>query len=274
MQDPEDEDSFISTKTFPPFNPFTRDSMVAQLKLKSGSNEPLIVHLFVPLCDNINQGIVPVNASLGNGQNLKTNLYWGARYGIKSFLMNDKGWKFISSETNLNDTILERLILTQTFYKTTVILIADAYNGAKMKACLTDFLNSVAQIKTDSLKLPDSTTIHAAGAADLIVFNGHNGLMDTYLDTVINQTEIKRDVAVIGCASYIYFYERLNYAGGYPLITTEQVMAPEAYCLSALIEHWAQFESGEKIEAQVALAYSTYQKCSLNGAKNIFKTGW
>jgi len=34
--------------------------------------------VFVALADNFNQGIVPVSAKLGNGDNPKTNLYWGA----------------------------------------------------------------------------------------------------------------------------------------------------------------------------------------------------
>ncbi len=33
------------------------------------------IHVFVALCDNQNQGIVPVPASLGNGQDPKSNLY-------------------------------------------------------------------------------------------------------------------------------------------------------------------------------------------------------
>ncbi|MGC6431949.1 MAG: hypothetical protein ACON5F_12965 [Jejuia sp.] len=36
------------------------------------------IHVYVALCDNINQGIVPVPAKLGNGQDPKNNLYWGA----------------------------------------------------------------------------------------------------------------------------------------------------------------------------------------------------
>lgn len=43
------------------------------------------IHVFVALCDNANQGIVPVPESLGNGQDPKSNLYWGAIYGLKSY---------------------------------------------------------------------------------------------------------------------------------------------------------------------------------------------
>src|SRR5262245_25297618 len=47
-----------------------------------------VIHVFVALADNVNQGIVPVSASLGNGDNPTTNLYWGAAFGIRSFFSN------------------------------------------------------------------------------------------------------------------------------------------------------------------------------------------
>jgi len=36
------------------------------------------VHVFVALCDNEFQGIVPVLLTLGNGKDPTRNLYWGA----------------------------------------------------------------------------------------------------------------------------------------------------------------------------------------------------
>jgi hypothetical protein len=50
-----------------------------------------VIHVFVALCDNVNQGIVPVSAALGNGDNPHTNLYWGAAFGVKTFLQTKPG---------------------------------------------------------------------------------------------------------------------------------------------------------------------------------------
>ena len=44
------------------------------------------IHIFVALCDNKYQGIVPVPAKIGNGQEPNANLYWGCGYGIDSWL--------------------------------------------------------------------------------------------------------------------------------------------------------------------------------------------
>src|SRR5215510_12112818 len=52
---------------------------------KAAVNSVPVIHVFVALADNVNQGIVPVSASLGNGDNAKTNLYWGAAFGVRTF---------------------------------------------------------------------------------------------------------------------------------------------------------------------------------------------
>jgi hypothetical protein len=51
----------------------------------SAQEAPRVVHAFVALCDNKHQGIVPVPAILGNDDDPKNNLYWGAMYGVKTF---------------------------------------------------------------------------------------------------------------------------------------------------------------------------------------------
>ena len=257
----------------PIFIPFSRDSIKLILENKIRNHQPLIVHVFVPLCDNEHQGIVPVNSDLGNGFNLKTNLYWGARYGFKSFFLKDNSWKFVASFNKQNDTILERIVFNKLIGGANVYLIADAYRGDRMKNCLRDFMNSIAQINYDSVQINDSIYLKIGSGSDLMIFNGHNGLMDTNLEIVVNQTQIKKDAAVIGCISYNYFYERLNYAGGFPILTTNSFMAPEAYCAEALITAWAQNKSGDEIVEEVANAYATYQKCGMKGARTLFKTG-
>lgn len=51
------------------------ESLQSRLNELQESDEPVVVHAVVALCDNENQGIVPVPASLGDGQSPRTNLY-------------------------------------------------------------------------------------------------------------------------------------------------------------------------------------------------------
>src|SRR5205823_14928971 len=69
-----------------------------------------IVHVFVALADNVNQGIVPVPAKLGNGEDPEHNLYWGSAFGVKTFFSRSADWKLISFGTQPKHEILERCV--------------------------------------------------------------------------------------------------------------------------------------------------------------------
>ena len=68
-----------------------------------------VVHVFVSLADNQYQGIVPIPAKLGDGDNPAQNLYWGAAYGMKHFFTKKaEAWENIGCLNSPYDTVLER----------------------------------------------------------------------------------------------------------------------------------------------------------------------
>src|SRR6267142_392851 len=99
-----------------------------------------VIHVFVALCDNVNQGIVPVSASLGNGDNPATNLYWGAAFGVKTFFAKSKVWELVAEIQNPSAAILDRLIFKEK--NADVFMIADAYRGKEISQAIWDFLEA------------------------------------------------------------------------------------------------------------------------------------
>src|SRR5262249_55809842 len=59
-------------------------------------NSGKLIHVLVALCDNERQGIVPVPARIGDGDDPANNLYWGARFGVKTFFKRANDWKSIA----------------------------------------------------------------------------------------------------------------------------------------------------------------------------------
>ena len=51
-------------------------------------------------------------------------------------------------------------------------------------------------------------------------------------------------------------------------------MAPEAYTLKAAIDGWIKKETDIEIRERAAQAYHKYQKCGINGARNLIVTGF
>ncbi len=63
--------------------------------LEAHPSAPRVVHIIVALADNTYQGIVPVARAIGNGDDYERNLYWGAGYGVRTFLKRSPEWKVI-----------------------------------------------------------------------------------------------------------------------------------------------------------------------------------
>ena len=69
---------------------------------------PKQVRVFVGLCDNKTQGIVPVGRAIGNGDDPDGNLYWGCADGFGTFFRRSSQWKVTKSEKNVSPVILGR----------------------------------------------------------------------------------------------------------------------------------------------------------------------
>lgn len=233
-----------------------------------------IVHVFVALCDNTHQGIIPVPAALGNGQDPVNNLYWGALYGVKTFFRKSTHWRPIKIVKTLKRTeILDCLC----YRYGDVYLVAEAYDGAAMQQTLVDFFQAAAGQGDLEITIQENqihTILHAAGQSDLICFVGHNGLMDLRLGALPppGNGAQPEGAVVLACKSHSYFSPILLKLGCKPLIATSGFMAPEAYSLEAIVRNWADTKPIVEIHQAAAKAYAKYQRnCSISAAKRLFR---
>ena len=231
---------------------------------------PRVVHVLVALCDNEAQGIVPVPPALGNGQNPEANLYWGAKYGVKTFFRKQREWVLLEDVKDPAPGILERLVFRHA--STNVFLVADAYDGAKIKETTSDFLLYASGGGKHSITAKGAS-VPVGGNAALVVYIGHNGLMDFSLAEFPQAADaVTRDAAAFACMTDRYFAEPLRQAGAKPLLLTTNFMCPEAYSLHALLASWMRGDTAAKLRESVAQAYSTYQKCGIGGSRRLFVT--
>jgi hypothetical protein len=255
----------------PARTPTTTNAPKVQIE-KAAVNSIPVIHVFVALADNVNQGIVPISATLGNGDNAATNLYWGAAFGIRTFFSKNKDWQLLSVTPNPTTTILERCIFKHRHAST--LLVADAYRGKEISQTIWDFLEAAAGKPGEKLKVGD-VEFHTGGSADLVAYIGHNGLMDFNLRShPKHRDERERRAIILACASKQYFSTALEQSGATPLLWTTNLMAPEAYVLSAALDGWLKKESDEQIRLRAAGAYDQYQHCGPKAARALFATGW
>lgn len=229
------------------------------------------IHVFVALCDNKYQGIVPVPKTIGNGQDPDNNLYWGCANGIRSYFKKSKEWKLLKTQ-KLDKIRMERLVfkhISKNYY-----LVADAYDGQYIKKTTTDFLYSAAGQLKDTIKI-NKTTIGINGNAKMVAYIGHDGLMDFQLNENFSNTDGKqRDAIILACISKKYFAPHLTQAKANPLLWTTGLMAPEAYTLHDALSSDIAGGTADQIRTKGAMAYTKFQKCSLKASKNLLVTGY
>lgn len=254
--------------------PFERDSIELNLNRKILAGDTLVVHVLVPLCDNFFQGIVPTTPSLGDGFNLKSNLYWATRHGLKRYFAENSKWNTLANISEGNDTILERVSFYRQFENSAkVILICDAYRGDRMAECLRDYFLFLAGKKSDSL-VTRMSEIPCGESADLIVFNGHNGMYEAPPDSIFATQKRQKDAVVIACGSYWNYTPFIENTNCYPLVTTTQSMYPGATVIDKIIEQWAMLKSAESIRYAAACGYNEMKNCGVENVDPMFYSGW
>jgi hypothetical protein len=244
----------------------------------SEEREPLVAHVVVALCDNIHQRIVPVPIQLGRGNQPKSNLYWGAMYGVKGFFSRQKHWQPIHVNKPLREHVLDQVAystkVNRKGQETTLIVYAEAWRGSKIKHAIQHYLESLAGQHPETLEIQFQNTTRSIGIAsqaNLISYIGHNGLMDFDLKTPEGKESPGLPSITLACKSEEYFrphFQALNTQG---LITTTGLMAPEAYTLEAALIKWAEGKNTESVHEASAAAYADYQKANIQWARRLFK---
>jgi hypothetical protein len=209
------------------------------------------VRAFVALCDNKSQGIVPVPARIGNGDDPETNLYWGCDDGLGAYFPHRAHWRVAKREKSIAPHLLRRLTLQHT--SVGIELVASAYRGSQMSRCLQDFERAA-----------------ACGKYDLVAFLGHNGLMDAPLAPPVRVAGNRTEVVALCCLSERYFAARLRALGCRPLLMTTQLMYPGSFLLDAAIKCWREGGSRKEIRLAAARAYARNQRISVRAASGIF----
>jgi hypothetical protein len=255
-----------------PVVPVSEDAVKPAQVVKKIKNEARVIHVLVALCDNENQGIVPVPAFLGDGEDAQKNLYWGAAFGVKTFFSKSASWTKVAEIKDPKENVLQRIVFKHKLQN--VYLVADAYRGSRMKETIGDFFAAVSGAKLENAAA-GQTTLQILGSADLVAFVGHNGLMDFKpASDPVKKDDDPRDAIILACASRQYFAEALKKTSAAPLLWTSNLMAPEAYILHDALEGWVRRETAQQIQTRAAAAYAKYQKISRKSAQKLLVTGW
>jgi hypothetical protein len=247
-----------------------------RIRADIAAGRPVVAHVIVALCDNLHQGIVPVPKTIGNGQDPRSNLYWGAGYGVRSYFSRKAGYSL--RQLAFSGQVLDRIVLTRDLQSSghpfKLVVIAEAWDGSAIAGAIDRFLRLAAGHDPERIELPSGSgaAIAAGGDAAIIAFVGHNGLMDFPAPShpQARPGALPRSSIVLACASKPYFSELIRAGGSHPLLLTTGLMAPEAYSLEEALHTFAAGGSPMDVRHAAAGIYDRVQHCGLSGALRLF----
>ncbi|MBI5368355.1 MAG: hypothetical protein HZA54_15070 [Planctomycetes bacterium] len=251
-----------------------------RLDADARAGRPLVAHVVVALCDNVNQGIVRVPAALGNGQDPASNLYWGALYGVKTYFAKAR-WERLAVAGPLPDGVLERVVLHRAIARSggasaPCYVVAEAWDGRRIRDAIGRFLRlaSGADAETVDVTAADGRkfALTAGGASQVFAYVGHDGLMEFPAPEPPAPPAggPARSAIVLACSSRSYFGAPVARAGAHALLFTTGFMAPEAYTLDAALGKFFGGGTPAEVREAAAGAYASYQKCGLGAARKLF----
>lgn len=240
-----------------------------------GQSPRRVIHLFVALADNEHQSIARVPPAIGNGDDADHNLYWGCDEGVRGvFGARLSGWTLAANTAHPSSATLERRVYHDAAHD--AWLVADAYRGLEIRRAIEDFLHAAAGREPQTLRIATGgrdLELGIAGAAQLVAYIGHNGLMDFKLDAaLLPRGDSDKPAIILCCKSAAYFAEPMQAAGARPLLLTTQLMYPGAFILKAALAGWLRGEPGAAIIDRAAQAYSENQRISFRSARGVFTT--
>jgi hypothetical protein len=233
--------------------------LLALLLTATAVAEPARIHVFVALADNASEGIIPVPAKIGDGNDPKGNLYRGCSEALPPVFKESRDWRLVSTAAGPKANILERVVFVHRSGKYEVI--ADAYRGSAIMECTTDFFAALAS-DAPVERVP------------LVAYIGHDGLMDFALPEVATAKRGPgREVIALCCKSRDYFGPHLRAVNAKPVLLTTQLMYPGGFLLRAALDGWIAGETPAQIRQRAATAYARNQKISVKAAAGVFAKG-
>ena len=215
-------------------------AMFAALLASAWAQGPTVryMHVFVALADNAHQGIVPVAAVLGNGEDAERNLYWGSAYGVKTFFSRSPDWTRVrlprrKAENRDSGTLrLHPPCGECGSHCGCLSRIGNPEGHRRFSRRRVGRCGDLPQVTIQGTSRPEMR-----GAANLVAYIGHDGLMDFQLGPLPwKKQEFHPQAIVLACASKQYFGDVLRASGAFPLLWTTNLMAPEAYTLKSALD--------------------------------------
>ncbi len=243
--------------------------------LKQG--KPLVVTVYVALCDNASQGIVRTkNPRICQGDHPERNLYWASSGGLMGHLRTQP-WKRVLYRPSATDKIAITGVWTRRFRpggalakrgvsgRFPVYVVGLGYRGTEIHGAMVDYLKAVSGDRPEIIDIDGQTTIQFGGGAHIVGYVGHDYFMDvrdeaSLLSHTRGQTTLHKGVFGLACHSDNYFRPAIQRRTNHILALNTQLTFPSAFTVLGIIRAVAAGKDHRGIHREAARAFAKGQR--------------
>ncbi len=262
------------------------DRIAADLKAK----KPIVATVYVALCDNDSQGIIPVkNKKICMGDVPEKNLYWATSGGLKGHA-KVRRWKKVVYETRPDDTLAVRAVWKKRMVPggelrargvrgaVEVYLVGLAYRGIKIRDAMADYLKAVNRDAGTDLLLPSGKRLTYGGESHVIGFIGHDYFMDEpdvpgLLAETRGDSAIAKGVFGLSCMSDDFFRPGIQRRNTHILALNVHFTFPSAFTVMGILRGIVAGKDHRGIHREAARAFAEGQKKSVGTMRRALSFG-
>jgi hypothetical protein len=238
----------------------------------------LRVHVYVALCDNDSQGIVPVkNRSICDGEAPEQNIYWRSSGGIASYLSKQR-YRQLEYTLLPDGPIAIRAryakelpagaaLRARGVARVPVELTALAYRGAQIGPAMFDFVRAVHEAPAV-----------ASDAPHMVGYIGHDYFLDDYDPLELKRaragsSRVEQAVFALSCLGQRYIRPAIERPNAHILVLNRGLTYPGAWTVGGLIAGLARGDSHAAIHRLAARAFADGMKKPYSTMLRAFAPG-
>lgn len=237
------------------------------------STKTFVVQVLVPLCSNrqINCG----GSWAGHPGGLRTNIYWGAIFGARTFLERpEMQWERVDvskpASPLLEQAVFRRFVpgaAWQTEGDVEVLVVLQAVHGALIHHAVNTFWEVA--LAGGEVSFRDGAR-ERREPVSVAAYAGHNRLMDGLRLPPKPASLHPVPSFVLACMSDKWFGSPLRDAGSPTLVTSRGYMAPEGYVIDAVVKAMAENRTADDVRSAAVEATRKWQRIPRAHADAVF----
>jgi hypothetical protein len=238
-----------------------------------GRDKPLVATVYVALCDNDSQGIVPTkNRSICNGRRPEANMYWATCGGLKGYLKQD-GWKRVATVEQPREGVAFEVVwrkrfkargeLRQRGFKGSfdVFLVGVVFWGDHINEANLEYLRAVNRDAPRIIHIDGHGDLKCGGASHLVGYIGHDYFFDVgdpieLIGPTRGDSELHKGSFALACAGHRLIRPAITRDNSHILLLNRHLAFPGAWTVGGLIRGIAAGQDGRGIHREAARAFA------------------